>query len=106
MKATGKAKVARTDRTGLVFGIGHIHRLLREGNYAERVGSGASVFMAGVLEYLVTEIMTQAGATARLKNSKHIGVHHLPGLQDPKIYLKLRSEEATLNGTSNTDSGS
>lgn len=100
MKKTGKAKVARTARAGLVFPIGLIHRLLRKGNYAEHIHSGASVFMAGVLEYLVTEIMTQAGTTARLKNSKHITVHHLPGLQDPKTYLKLCSQEATIDSTS------
>ena len=29
-----------------------IHRLLRKGNYAERVGAGAPVYLAAVLEYL------------------------------------------------------
>lgn len=103
MKANKKARVTRSGRAGLVFPIGGIHRHLRQGNYAERVDCGASVFMTGVLEYLVTEIMTQAGATARLKNSKHICVHHLPGLQDPKTYLKLRSQ-VTLKDTHGQES--
>lgn len=86
-------KVPRNTRAGLQFPIGRIHRHLRQGNYAESIHGGAAIFMAGVLEYLITEIMTQAGTTARLKNSKHIAVHHLPGLQDPKTYMKLRSKE-------------
>lgn len=99
MKKSRKARVSRSGRAGLVFPVGQIHRLLRKGNYAEHIGAGASVFMAGVLEYLVTEIMTQAGTTARLKNCKHITVHHLPGLEDPKTYLKLCSQKATINST-------
>ena len=33
----------------------NIHRLLRKGNYAERVGAGAPVYLAAVLEYLSAE---------------------------------------------------
>ena len=31
-------------------------RLLRKGNYAERVGAGAPVYMAAVMEYLAAEV--------------------------------------------------
>ena len=41
-KVKGKAK-SRSSRAGLQFPVGRIHRLLRKGNYAERVGAGASV---------------------------------------------------------------
>ena len=40
----------RSSRAGLQFPVGRIHRLLRKGNYAERVGAGAPVYMAAVLE--------------------------------------------------------
>ncbi|KAL0187559.1 hypothetical protein M9458_014658 [Cirrhinus mrigala] len=47
-KARAKAKT-RSSRAGL--------QLLRKGNYAERVGAGAPVYLAAVLEYLTAEIL-------------------------------------------------
>ncbi|KAK2504828.1 hypothetical protein MC885_021622 [Smutsia gigantea] len=48
-KARAKAKT-RSSRAGLQFPVGRVHRLLRKGNYAERVGAGAPVYLAAVLE--------------------------------------------------------
>nr|XP_006642369.1 PREDICTED: histone H2A [Lepisosteus oculatus] len=55
-KARAKAK-SRSSRAGLQFPVGRVHRLLRKGNYAERVGAGAPVYLAAVLEYLTAEIL-------------------------------------------------
>ncbi|KAF4523456.1 hypothetical protein B566_EDAN008865 [Ephemera danica] len=54
-KAKAKAK-SRSSRAGLQFPVGRIHRLLRKGNYAERVGAGAPVYLAAVMEYLAAEL--------------------------------------------------
>ena len=53
--------VSRSSRAGLQFPVGRVHRLLRKGNYAERVGAGAAVYLAAVLEYLSAEILELAG---------------------------------------------
>ncbi|RVE41303.1 hypothetical protein evm_014047, partial [Chilo suppressalis] len=53
-KVKGKVK-SRSNRAGLQFPVGRIHRLLRKGNYAERVGAGAPVYLAAVMEYLAAE---------------------------------------------------
>uniref|UniRef100_UPI00398F8C17 histone H2A type 1-like n=1 Tax=Pristiophorus japonicus TaxID=55135 RepID=UPI00398F8C17 len=63
-KAQAKAK-SRSSRAGLQFAVGRVHRLLRKGNYAERVGAGAPVYVAAVLEYLTAEILQLAGHAAR-----------------------------------------
>ena len=63
-KVKGKAK-SRSSRAGLQFPVGRIHRLLRKGNYAKRVGAGAPVYLAAVMEYLAAEILELAGNAAR-----------------------------------------
>ncbi|XP_053271381.1 histone H3 [Pleuronectes platessa] len=63
-KARAKAKT-RSSRAGLQFPVGRVHRLLRKGNYAHRVGAGAPVYLAAVLEYLTAEILELAGNAAR-----------------------------------------
>ena len=62
VKAKGKT---RSSRAGLQFPVGRMHRLLRKGHYAERVGAGAPVYLAAVLEYLSAEILELAGNAAR-----------------------------------------
>ena len=63
-KAKGTKSKSRSSRAGLQFPVGRIHRLLRKGNYAERVGAGAPVYLAAVLEYLSAEILELAGNAA------------------------------------------
>lgn len=38
--ATGKSQ-SRSAKAGLQFPVGRVHRLLKKGNYAQRVGAGA-----------------------------------------------------------------
>lgn len=75
-KVKGKAK-SRSNRAGLQFPVGRIHRLLRRGNYAERVGAGAPVYLAAVLEYLAAEVLELAGNAARDNKKSRIIPRHL-----------------------------
>ncbi|KAJ3237967.1 Histone H2AX [Chytriomyces hyalinus] len=75
-KAAGGAK-SRSSRAGLQFPVGRIHRLLRKGNYAQRVGAGAPVYLAAVLEYLGAEILELAGNAARDNKKTRIIPRHL-----------------------------
>ncbi|XP_043936804.1 late histone H2A.2.2 [Protopterus annectens] len=79
---TGAAKSrsrpkTRSSRAGLQFPVGRVHRLLRKGNYAERVGAGAPVYLAAVLEYLTAEILELAGNAARDNKKNRIIPRHL-----------------------------
>jgi histone H2A len=41
-KASGESKSqSRSAKAGLQFPVGRVHRLLKRGNYAQRVGAGA-----------------------------------------------------------------
>lgn len=56
---SGAAKKAtsRSSKAGLQFPVGRIARFLKAGKYAERVGAGAPVYLAAVLEYLAAEVI-------------------------------------------------
>ncbi|NXI57523.1 H2AJ protein, partial [Chloroceryle aenea] len=72
-KVRAKAK-SRSSRAGLQFPVGRVHRLLRKGNYAERVGAGAPLYMAA---YLTAEILELAGNAARDNKKTRIIPRHL-----------------------------
>ena len=75
-KARSKAK-SRSARAGLQFPVGRVHRFLRKGNYAQRVGAGAPVHLAAVMEYLTAEILELAGNAARDNKKTRINPRHL-----------------------------
>lgn len=51
-----KKSVTRSVKAGLQFPVGRIGRYLKVGRYAKRVGTGAPVYLAAVLEYLAAEV--------------------------------------------------
>ena len=77
-KSGSKAKPkSRSSRAGLQFPVGRLHRLLRTGNYSGRVGAGAPVYLAAVLEYLSAEVLELAGNAARDNKKSRIIPRHL-----------------------------
>ncbi|CDR47108.1 CYFA0S28e00936g1_1 [Cyberlindnera fabianii] len=72
-----KASQTRSAKAGLTFPVGRVHRLLRKGNYAQRIGSGAPVYLTAVLEYLAAEILELAGNAARDNKKTRIIPRHL-----------------------------
>ncbi|XP_067896098.1 histone H2A-like [Heterodontus francisci] len=68
---------SRSSRSGLQFPVGRVNRLLKSGNYAERIGAGAPIFLAAVLEYLVAEVVELAGAAASDNQKRRIAPRHI-----------------------------
>jgi histone H2A len=75
--AKAKSTKSRSSKAGLQFPVGRIHRKLRKGNYAQRIGAGAPVYLAAVLEYLTAEILELAGNAARDNKKTRIIPRHL-----------------------------
>ena len=63
-KKKGKS-TSRSAKAGLQFPVGRVARYMRQGRVAKRIGGGAPVYMAAVLEYLCAEILELAGNAAR-----------------------------------------
>ncbi|KAK2197488.1 bifunctional Histone H2A [Babesia duncani] len=70
-KASAK-RTSRAAKAGLQFSVGRIARQLKNGRYANRIGNGAPVYMAAVLEYLCAEILELAGNAARDRKRSRI----------------------------------
>ena len=75
-KAGGKQQ-SRSAKAGLQFPVGRIARYLRQGKYAERVGAGAPVYLAAVLEYLAAEVLELAGNAAKDNKKTRIIPRHI-----------------------------
>ncbi|KAI3835985.1 hypothetical protein MKX03_032880 [Papaver bracteatum] len=72
-----KKAVTKSVKAGLTFPVGRMARYLKKGRYAERVGSGAPVYLAAVLEYLAAEVLELAGNAAKDNKKSRIIPRHL-----------------------------
>ncbi|CAL9061262.1 unnamed protein product [Musa banksii] len=72
-----KKPVSRSVKAGLQFPVGRIGRYLKQGRYAQRVGTGAPVYLAAVLEL--------AGNAARDNKKNRIIPRH--------VLLAIRNDE-------------
>ena len=79
------ASMARSAKAGLQFPVGRVHRHMKLGKYASRIGAGAPVYLAAVLEYMAAEVLELAGNAARDNKKSRIIPRH--------ITLAVRNDE-------------
>lgn len=84
-KVARKKGISKTVKAGLQFPVGRLARYLKKGRYAKRVGVGAPVYLAAVLEYLAAEVLELAGNAARDNKKNRIIPRH--------IQLAIRNDE-------------
>ena len=84
-RGAGKKATSKSSKAGLQFPVGRIGRFLKKGKYATRVGAGAPVYLAAILEYLTAEILELAGNAARDNKKSRIVPRH--------IQLAVRNDE-------------
>lgn len=82
-KGKSSGSKSRSSKAGLQFPVGRIHRYLK--GSAPRIGAGAPVYLAAVLEYLCAEILELAGNAARDNKKSRIIPRH--------VQLAIRNDE-------------
>ncbi|XP_077330120.1 core histone macro-H2A.1 isoform X4 [Lithobates pipiens] len=76
----GKKKTTKTTRSakaGVIFPVGRMLRYIKKGHPKYRIGVGAPVYMAAVLEYLTAEILELAGNAARDNKKGRVTPRHI-----------------------------
>lgn len=80
-----KSRQSKSSRAGLTFPVSRVASYLRKGQYANRIGTGATVYFAAVLEYLAAEVLELSGNAARDNHKSRIAPRH--------IQLAIRNDE-------------
>ena len=97
-KKKGKS-TSRSAKAGLQFPVGRVARYLKKGGYSKRVGGGAPVYMAAVLEYLVAELLELSGNAAKDNKKNRIIPRHI------QLAIKNDEELNKFVGTATISAG-
>merc|ERR1719240_1955087 len=73
-----KKIMTKSQRAGLHFPVGRIHRLLKNQILAhKRIGAIAAIYLSAVLEYLCAEVLELSGNASKDLKVKRISPRHL-----------------------------
>lgn len=95
-----KQRQSRANRAGLMLPVSRIHSYLRNGQFSNyRIGSGAPVYLAAVLEYLLAEIIDNAADVALKHNKRRITSRFLNlAIRSDNEMSQLLSKVTITNG--------
>ena len=84
-KVGDKPSVRGTTRAGLIVAPSRCTHMMKKMRLSGRFGAGGGVFMAGVLQYLMSEILELSGEICHERKMKRLSPRHMQ--------LAIRSDE-------------
>lgn len=98
-KKRGKV-TSRSVKAGVLFPVGRMHRYLKTGTHHLRIGAGAPIYIAAVIEYLTAEILELAGNAARDNKKCRVTPRHilLAIANDEELHQLLRGVTIASGG--------
>ena len=98
-KKAGGVKKTKSSKAGLTFPVARLGGFLKKGRYAKRIGAGAPVYMAAVLEYLTAELLELSGNAAKDNKKTRINPRHI------QLAIKNDQELNNFVGTATNSAG-
>lgn len=98
-KQAKREKISQSKAAGLIFPVGRVARQMRERLPSRRIGRGAPVYMAAVLEYLAAEVLELAGNAARdMKKQRIVPRHLMLAIKNDDELRKLVGQNTIVAG--------
>ena len=85
-KSAKRSATSTSDRAGLTISVARARRIIRHQSLGGRLGSGAPVYLAAVLEYIAAEILEISGNVSKDAKKVRINKRH--------VLLAIRRDEA------------
>ncbi len=92
MQLASKKRTMKQQRAGINFPVGRVRSHMRRVMPGYRLSEGVAVYMAAILEYLVTELLDISSAEAASAHKRRITPRHI------KVALQSDNELAALFG--------
>jgi len=93
-----KSPHTKSFRAGLQFPVSRIGKRMKTLSEVDRLGAGASVYLAAVLEYITAEILELSGNATRDLKKTRINLRHITLAIGGDEELSLLFKNVTLNG--------
>jgi len=72
-----KAAVSKSARAGLTFAVSRVDKKLRHARIAKQIFGASSVFLTGVVEHVIADVLKKADEQAAARKSKRVTDQHI-----------------------------
>lgn len=72
-----KAAVSKSARAGLTFAVSRIDKKLRHARIAKQIFGASSIFLTGVVEHVIGDVLKKADEQAAARKSKRVTDQHI-----------------------------